>query len=871
MTQKKIFNPEKLLDQIGTTLSEFEEVKKDDIVFFILGKGNFGYAEKMKSKKNSIFYAIKKLDKNKHIKDINFKRETEISIKLDHPNLIKFYGYFEDKENIDKFKYVYKNDKKRKVTETEDKEIYCLVLEFAENGSLKLYFENYKEKNKTEKSFTPIPQEIIIKFLKQSLDGLKYLHENKIIHRDISLDNILLGENYTIKISDFGISAKIKDNNEKDDDYNNDNYNDKDNENENEEEILDDESLYCKFTICGRKDMVPPEIENRASYDYRFDIYCLGLAFLCLISEKHPIEILKDGNKKYIGKIIYEEYIFKTYNNYLINLIKRMLEKDINYRPTSSQCYEELEYIEKLINNPDDENAKKYLEERNKPLYKKKAASEIPKRHDNHKIYFVDEPSKQQTIDNTSFNPNNNSNFNGCSNFNNTNFNNSNNCLNNNLNNIPNNNFNTNINNNYQNFNNNINNNYNNNFNCSTNINNGFNNNFNSNTNINNNFNNNFNYNTNNNNNFNNINFNNFNNNINNNFNNNFNYNTNNSNNFNNINFNNFNNNYERRHSTSYSYQYPSSYIKNQYYLNNQSKLHLESHNNLIVEFKNDNFRDMQNMISNLNINISISSSLVSALQCASVCLERYDFKTNLEFVQKQFVRDNIFLLNIANIFVKLSKISENKQDEIDFASSIQSFCDQAKSFNFSLETNENNPFQFLSNFFNYLNGEYRKHKSSYINSIFMKFTELDILPKIKFPYVYDKIKYFTENFHSHQIAAFYYIILHLTRCPKCNNVLKVDESNKDGISWFIPLPGNINDKISNIINNYITNQKNSDENYQCDNCGYKGPGKNELGFLNTPTYLLINIEGENKETINIDDTLDLSKYSLTKIGKKKI
>ena len=40
--------------------------------------------------------------------------------------------------------------------------------------------------------------------------------------------------------------------------------------------------------------------------------------------------------------------------------------------------------------------------------------------------------------------------------------------------------------------------------------------------------------------------------------------------------------------------------------------------------------------------------------------------------------------------------------------------------------------------------------------------------------------------------------------------------------------------------------------------------------FLNTPTYLLINIEGENKETINIDDTLDLSKYSLTKIGKKK-
>ena len=381
MVEKHIFNFEKLLDQIGTSLSDFEEIKKDDISFFILGKGNFGFAEKMKSKKNSIIYAIKKLDKKKHIKDICFKRETEISIKLDHPNLVKFYGYFEDKEKIDKFRFVYKDDKKRKVTETEDKEIYCLVLEFAENGSLKDYFKNYKEKNRTEKSFTPLPQEIITKFLKQSLDALKYLHANNIIHRDISLDNILLGENYTIKISDFGISAKLKDNSEKNDDYNNDNNNDKDNENE--EEILDDESLYCKFTICGRKDMVPPEIENGTCYDYRFDIYCLGLAFLCLISEKHPIQIIKNENNEYKGKKVHDEYIFKNYyNNYLIKLIKRMLEKDINYRPTSSQCYEELEYIEKLINNPDDENAKKYLEEINKLLYRKRAASEVPKKHD---------------------------------------------------------------------------------------------------------------------------------------------------------------------------------------------------------------------------------------------------------------------------------------------------------------------------------------------------------------------------------------------------------------------------------------------------------------------------------------------------------
>ena len=183
------------------------------------------------------------------------------------------------------------------------------------------------------------------------MGALKYLHDNNIIHRDISLENILLGKNNTIKISDFGISAKIKEKN-----YN-------ENHDDNEKENKDNKNLYSDFTICGRKDMAPPEIENKGNYDYRLDVYCLGLTILCLISEKYPIEILRDENKQYKGKIIHEEYIFKSYNKYLINLIKRMLEKDINFRPTSAQCYEELEYIEKLINNPD-EFTKIYLEKK---------------------------------------------------------------------------------------------------------------------------------------------------------------------------------------------------------------------------------------------------------------------------------------------------------------------------------------------------------------------------------------------------------------------------------------------------------------------------------------------------------------------------
>ena len=65
MAASKIDNS-KYLDEIGTSLSDFEEVKEGDKDYFILGKGLFGYTEKMKSKRNSKFYAIQKLDKKEN-------------------------------------------------------------------------------------------------------------------------------------------------------------------------------------------------------------------------------------------------------------------------------------------------------------------------------------------------------------------------------------------------------------------------------------------------------------------------------------------------------------------------------------------------------------------------------------------------------------------------------------------------------------------------------------------------------------------------------------------------------------------------------------------------------------------------------------
>ena len=75
---------------------------------------------------------------------------------------------------------------------------------YDENGQLSIIYESINSKNVEEliKKFGSLDEKIIQKYIKQLLEGLKYLHDNKIYHKNLKPSNILVDNDGTIKLSD---------------------------------------------------------------------------------------------------------------------------------------------------------------------------------------------------------------------------------------------------------------------------------------------------------------------------------------------------------------------------------------------------------------------------------------------------------------------------------------------------------------------------------------------------------------------------------------------------------------------------------------------------------------------------------------------
>lgn len=246
-----------------TQISDFDNLTK-------VGEGSFGVVFKALYKKTGAIYAIKAIDKKNKTNQEGrsyFKREIEIMYKVRHKNIVRLYTHFEDDH-------------------------YCyFVMEYISKGNLFDIVE--KQRNKC------LDKKTVAMYMRDLLSAVYYLHnmDPPIIHRDIKLENVLLHEDGTIKLTDFGWS----------------NY------------CFDDE---VRDTFCGTPVYLAPEMLKRLEHDHNVDLWCIGVMMFELITGKLPFNTS--------SKVALEDSIIRVKINWPTDIdvqARDLISRILKYQP----------------------------------------------------------------------------------------------------------------------------------------------------------------------------------------------------------------------------------------------------------------------------------------------------------------------------------------------------------------------------------------------------------------------------------------------------------------------------------------------------------------------------------------------------------
>lgn len=266
-----------------------DSVEKQYEVIEILGEGGYGAVFKVQHKFDRKFYAFKVIPLQKSDDEdeiMQLTREIETLSKLEHENIVRYYTSVKLKDYDDMFKKEYK--------------YFCIQMQYCKK-TLKTFIYNFNSTQETEKR---------IKILKQIFDGLKYIHDNGIMHRDLNPNNIFLAYSDIIKIGDFGSSRQTA--------------------------VLctdgsDDEvSRKGLTTYIGTKIYSAPELKS-GRYDKRIDLYSLGIIVFEMF---HFPPRTSDHEKEPIFRGIRSQEVIipESLESEIQDVVKGLLEHNPEYR-----------------------------------------------------------------------------------------------------------------------------------------------------------------------------------------------------------------------------------------------------------------------------------------------------------------------------------------------------------------------------------------------------------------------------------------------------------------------------------------------------------------------------------------------------------
>ncbi|XP_073452201.1 STE20-like serine/threonine-protein kinase isoform X2 [Aquarana catesbeiana] len=266
---------------------QYEHVKRDqnpEEVWEIIGElgdGAFGKVYKAQNKETGILAAAKVIDTKSEDELEDYMVEIEILASCDHPHIVKLLDAFYYENNL------------------------WILIEFCAGGAVDAVMLEL------ERALTE-PQIRVV--CKQTLEALVYLHEAKIIHRDLKAGNILLTLDGDVKLADFGVSAK------------------------------NTRTLQRRDSFIGTPYWMAPEVvmcetSKDKPYDFKADVWSLGVTLIEMAQiepphhELNPMRVLLKIAKSEPPTLAQPSRWSRDFNDFL----RKCLEKNVDNRWTPAQ------------------------------------------------------------------------------------------------------------------------------------------------------------------------------------------------------------------------------------------------------------------------------------------------------------------------------------------------------------------------------------------------------------------------------------------------------------------------------------------------------------------------------------------------------
>ncbi|KAL0015349.1 hypothetical protein SO802_002418 [Lithocarpus litseifolius] len=271
-----------------------------------IGKGGFGKVYYGKLHDGRVV-AVKRLHENNMKRVEQFMNEVEILTKIRHQNLVALYG----------------------CTSQRSQEL-ILVYEYVSNGTV----ADHLHGNQSKSGLLTWPVRLSIAI--ESAEALAYLHVSDVIHRDVKTNNILLDENFQVKVADFGLSR-----------------------------LFPTDVTHVSTAPQGTPGYVDPEYFQCYQLTQKSDVYSFGVVLMELISSlpavdmnrhRQDINLVNMAVNKNQNHALHElvdpllgfekDYTVKKMTTSVAELAFRCLEKERDMRPSMDEVLEILRGIQ---------------------------------------------------------------------------------------------------------------------------------------------------------------------------------------------------------------------------------------------------------------------------------------------------------------------------------------------------------------------------------------------------------------------------------------------------------------------------------------------------------------------------------------------